>query len=143
MEDEPPSHKAELENKGERDDLIGRAEEALQELAGALDRVSADRAQVEEFNRNLAQVREALTQTLLALNDVMKSAAAREERLQALSQKLSTTVDQLTAKQNDLFVMLDTQTRRYTTFLFWTLLFAAFAVASAMIGVAFFLFQSR
>jgi len=143
MQDEPPSHKAEPENEREPDDLISRTEEALQELAGVLDRVSADRAQVEEFNRNLVQVREALTQTLLALNDVMKSATAREERLHAVSQKLSTTVNQLAAKQNDLFVMLDIQTRRYTTFLFWTLLFAAFAVASAMIGVAFFLFQSR
>ncbi len=128
------------------DDSADSSEDAvasLAQLAGALTRVAQQQSHAEELGRNLAQIRDTLTEAIVAFSSLAKSTVETEGRLQAAAEKLEATVERLLVREQNVLRELDAHVQRFTTLLLWTMILASFAAAASSVAILFFLFKSR
>ena len=117
--------------------------ETLSQLAEALTRVSQQHSQAEELNRSIAQIKDTMTEAIVAFSSLAQSTIETEGRLQATAEKLEASVERLAIREQNILGALDAHVKRFTTFLVWTLLLASFAAAAAAISILFSLLKAR
>jgi predicted nucleic acid-binding Zn-ribbon protein len=128
------------EESGEVED---RAAESLSQLADVLTRVSQQHSQAEELNRSIVQIKDTMTEAIVAFSSLAQSTIETEGRLQATAEKLEASVERLAVREQNILGALDAHVKRFTTFLVWTLLLASFAAAAAAISILFSLLKAR
>jgi ABC-type transporter Mla subunit MlaD len=116
---------------------------SLAQLARALANVSQQQSQAEELNRNMNQIRDTMTEAIVAFSSLAKSTVETEGRLQATAEKLEATVERLAVREQNILRALDAHVKRFTTILIWTLILASFAAAAAAISILFSLLKAR
>ncbi len=142
MDNQPPADEWNdtEEESGDASDL---ATETLSQIAGALARVSQHQSQADELNRSIVQIKDTMTEAIVAFSSLAQSTVETEGRLQATAEKLEATVERLAVREQDLLGALDARAKRFTTLLVWTLLLASFAAAAAAIAILFSLLNAR
>jgi hypothetical protein len=131
------------DNVDDSADADGQVTDSLAQLAGALARVSQQHSQAEELNHSIVQIKDTMTEAIVAFSTLAKSTIETEARLQATAEKLESTVLRLGVRQQDILEALDSRVQRFTTILVWTLLLATFAVAAASVAILFSIFKAR
>jgi predicted phage tail protein len=127
----------------ESGEVADRAAESLSQLADALARVSQQHSQGEELNRSIVQIKDTMTEAIVAFSSLAQSTIETEGRLQATAEKLEATVERLALREQNILGALDARVKRFTTLLVWTLLLASFAAAAAAIAILFSLLKAR
>lgn len=141
MDNQPPADEwNETEESGAAAD---HAAESLSQLAGALARVSQQHSQAEELNRSIVQIKDTMTEAIVAFSSLAQSTIETEGRLQAAAEKLESTVERLAVREQNILGALDARVKRFTTLMVGTLLLASFAAAAAAISILFSLFKAR
>ena len=141
MENQPPAD--EWNDTEEESGELADHAETLSQLAEALTRVSQQHSQAEELNRSIVQIKDTMTEAIVAFSSLAQSTIETEGRLQATAEKLEATVERLAVREQNLLSALDASGKRFTTLLVWTLLLASFAAAAAAISILFSLLKAR
>jgi hypothetical protein len=142
VDNQPPADEWN-DTEEESREVADRAAESLSQLAGALARVSQQQSQGEELNRSIVQIKDTMTEAIVAFSSLAQSTIETEGRLQATAEKLEATVERLALREQDILGALDARVKRFATLLVWTLLLASFAAAAAAISILFSLLKAR
>lgn len=141
--DNQPSADEWNDSAEESGEAADHAAESLSQLADALTRVSQQHSQAEELNRSIVQIKDTMTEAIVAFSSLAQSTIETEGRLQATAEKLESTVERLAVREQNILGALDAHVKRFTSFLVWTLLLASFAAAAAAISILFSLLKAR